>query len=40
VLVGHEREPTVSALPAQAIVVNGAFTGGGAQADLLRTKRT
>ena len=38
VLVGHEREPTVSALPAQAIVVNGAFTGGGAQADLLRTE--
>ena len=38
VLVGHEREPTVSALPAQAIVVNGAFTGGGAQNDLLRTE--
>jgi hypothetical protein len=38
VLVGHEREPTVSALPLQAIVVNGAFTGGGAQNDLLRTE--
>ncbi|MGH9141618.1 MAG: carboxypeptidase regulatory-like domain-containing protein, partial [Vicinamibacterales bacterium] len=38
VLVGHEREPTVSASSALAIVVNGAFTGGGAQADLLRTE--
>ncbi len=38
VLVGHEREPTVSAFSARAIVVNGAFTGGGAQADLLRTE--
>jgi hypothetical protein len=38
VLVGHEREPTVSAFAARAIVVNGAFTGGGAQADLLRTE--
>jgi hypothetical protein len=38
VLVGHEREPTVSASPAQAIVVNGAFTGGGAQVDLVRTE--
>jgi len=38
VLVGHEREPTVSASPAQAIVVNGAFTGGGAQIDLVRTE--
>jgi len=38
VLVGHEREPTVSASPAQAIVVNGAFTGGGAQSDLVRTE--
>ena len=28
-LVGHEREPTVSASPARGIVVNGAFTGGG-----------
>jgi hypothetical protein len=38
VLVGHEREPTVSASSAPAIVVNGAFTGGGAQVDLLRTE--
>jgi hypothetical protein len=38
ILVGHEREPTVSASPARAIVVNGAFTGGGGQADLLRTE--
>jgi hypothetical protein len=38
VLVGHEREPTVSASPLPAIVVNGAFTGGGAQVDLLRTE--
>jgi hypothetical protein len=37
-LFGHEREPTISALPAPSIVVNGAFTGGGAQADLLRTE--
>jgi hypothetical protein len=37
-LVGHEREPTVSASAARAIVVNGAFTGGGAQADLVRTE--
>ena len=33
-LVGHEREPTISASPTRGIVVNGAFTGGGAQADL------
>ena len=37
-LFGHEREPTISALPTPSIVVNGAFTGGGAQADLLRTE--
>ena len=37
-LFGHEREPTVSASSARAIVVNGAFTGGGAQADLVRTE--
>ena len=38
VLVGHEREPTASRSPARGIVVAGAFTGGGAQADLLRTE--
>lgn len=37
-LSGHEREPTLSALPTPMIIVNGAFTGGGAQADLLRTE--
>ena len=37
-LVGHEREPTVSASAARGIVVNGAFTGGGGQADLVRTE--
>jgi hypothetical protein len=37
-LVGHEREPTVSASPARGIVVNGAFTGGGGQGDLVRTE--
>ena len=37
-LVGHEREPTVSALPARGIVVNGAFTGGGGQTDIVRTE--
>jgi Carboxypeptidase regulatory-like domain len=37
-LVGHEREPTVSASSARAIVVNGAFTGGGGQGDLVRTE--
>jgi hypothetical protein len=37
-LVGHEREPTVSASSARAIVVNGAFTGGGGEADLVRTE--
>ncbi len=38
VLVGHEREPTLSAVDERGIVVNGAFTGGGAQADLVRTE--
>jgi hypothetical protein len=38
VLFGHEYEPTVSVTPGRAIVVSGAFTGGGAQADLLRTE--
>jgi hypothetical protein len=38
-LAGHEREPTRSASPLQGIVVNGAFTGGGAQADVVRTER-
>ncbi len=38
ILLGHEREPTVSAVAAPAIVVAGAFTGGGAQADLVRTE--
>jgi len=38
ILVGHEREPTVSASTARGIVVNGAFTGGGGQADLVRTE--
>jgi Carboxypeptidase regulatory-like domain len=38
VLVGHEREPTISAFAVRGIVVNGAFTGGGAQADLVRTE--
>jgi hypothetical protein len=38
VLFGHESEPTVSVTPDRAIVVSGAFTGGGAQADLMRTE--
>ena len=38
VLVGHEREPTLSVSPARGLVVAGAFTGGGAQGDLLRTE--
>src|SRR5262249_1514630 len=38
ILVGHEREPTVSVAPLRGLVVAGAFTGGGAQADLLRTE--
>ncbi|MCU1383246.1 MAG: hypothetical protein JWL71_1943 [Acidobacteria bacterium] len=37
-LAGHEREPTVSLSPARAIIVNGAFTGGGGQGDLVRTE--
>jgi carboxypeptidase family protein/TonB-dependent receptor-like protein len=37
-LVGHEREPTVSVSAAPGIVVAGAFTGGGGQGDLLRTE--
>jgi hypothetical protein len=37
-LFGHEREPTTSLTAARAIVVAGAFTGGGAQADLVRTE--
>ena len=38
-LIGHEREPTTSVSPAQGVVVAGAFTGGGAQADVTRTER-
>jgi outer membrane receptor protein involved in Fe transport len=38
ILVGHEREPTESVSPARAVIVAGAFTGGGAQADLVRTE--
>jgi carboxypeptidase family protein/TonB-dependent receptor-like protein len=38
VLFGHEREPTLSVSPNQAVVVAGAFTGGGAQGDLIRTE--
>lgn len=38
VLVGHEREPTVSVSRDQGLVVAGAFTGGGAQGDLTRTE--
>jgi hypothetical protein len=38
ILVGHEREPTTSVFESRAIVVAGAFTGGGAQADLVRTE--
>ena len=38
ILVGHEREPTASVTEARGIVVAGAFTGGGAQADLVRTE--
>ena len=37
-LFGHEREPTTSLTAARAIVVDGAFTGGGAQVDLVRTE--
>ncbi|MGE5243420.1 MAG: TonB-dependent receptor [Betaproteobacteria bacterium] len=38
ILVGHELEPTTSDSPAPGLVVNGAFTGGGAQVDLHRTE--
>jgi hypothetical protein len=38
VLVGQEREPTTSVSAARGLVVLGAFTGGGAQSDLLRTE--
>lgn len=38
ILVGQEREPTTSVSPAPGLVVNGAFTGGGAQVDLRRTE--
>jgi hypothetical protein len=38
VLFGHEREPTLSVSPDQGLVVAGAFTGGGAQGDLIRTE--
>ena len=37
-LVGHEREPTTSRTADRGIVVAGAFTGGGGQADLVRTE--
>jgi hypothetical protein len=37
-LVGHEREPTTSASPDRGLVVQGAFTGGGGQGELLRTE--
>ena len=38
VLVGQELEPTTSVSSAPGLVVNGAFTGGGAQVDLRRTE--
>jgi Carboxypeptidase regulatory-like domain len=38
ILVGHEIEPTTSVSPLPGIVVNGAFTGGGAQVDQRRTE--
>jgi outer membrane receptor protein involved in Fe transport len=38
VLVGHERETTVGASQERRLVVAGAFTGGGAQRDLIRTE--
>jgi hypothetical protein len=37
-LVAREHTPTTSVNPGPKIVVLGAFTGGGAQADLLRTE--
>jgi hypothetical protein len=38
ILVGHERETTSSVSSARGVVVADAFTGGGAQADLIRTE--
>ncbi len=38
ILVGHEIEPTTSVSSLAGIVVNGAFTGGGAQVDQRRTE--
>lgn len=38
VLAGQELEPRTSVSTAPGIVVNGAFTGGGAQVDLRRTE--
>jgi hypothetical protein len=37
-LVGYNNQPTTSANSAPQIIVSGAFTGGGAQADLRRTE--
>jgi len=37
-LFGHEREPTTSRSTERGVVVAGAFTGGGGQADLVRTE--
>src|SRR5439155_23690507 len=37
-LGGNERERTVSASSGRAIIVNGAFNGGGGQQDLVRTE--
>lgn len=37
-LVGHNNSPTTSVTSAPAIVVQGAFVGGGAQADAKRTE--
>jgi hypothetical protein len=38
ILLGLERHATTSVSPAPKIVVNGAFTGGGAQSDVLYTE--
>jgi Carboxypeptidase regulatory-like domain len=38
ILVGQELEPLTSVSTAPGIVVNGAFTGGGAQVDVRRTE--
>jgi hypothetical protein len=38
VVFGRDRAPTVSVSDAPSIVVPGVFTGGGAQADMLRTE--